>query len=91
MINVNSYPMIVEMSNQKNIGKITGYYYVASMLAQSVTPIILGIIMTLNGKTKPLFYYASIVASLAFIVFIFFKERNVRQIKKKGIEVFDVD
>lgn len=91
MINVNSYPMIVEMSNQKNIGKITGYYYVASMLAQSVTPILLGIIMTLNGKTKPLFYYASIVATLAFVVFVFFKEKNVRHIKKKGIEVFDVD
>lgn len=91
IINVNSYPMIVEMSSQENIGKITGYYYVASMLAQSATPVILGIIMTLFGQTKPLFYYSLILSILALIVFILFKENKKRREIKKGLEAFDVE
>lgn len=91
MINVNSYPMILEMSNQNNIGKITGIYYVASMLAQSVTPVLLGIIMTLQGHTKPLFYYSLGLSILAFIIFVFFKENNCKKNIKTGLEAFDVD
>lgn len=37
-INVNSFPMVVELSKGGNIGKYTGYYYTASMAAQVVTP-----------------------------------------------------
>ena len=45
LINVNSYPMMVEMSTRGNIGKYTGFYYTSSMLAQSFTPILLGAII----------------------------------------------
>lgn len=34
-INVNSFPMVVEMCSGGEIGKFTGYYYTASMAAQS--------------------------------------------------------
>ncbi|HFH9922526.1 TPA: MFS transporter [Streptococcus suis] len=37
-INVNSLPMIVEMSHVADVGKYTGMYYTASMAAQIVTP-----------------------------------------------------
>ncbi|MGL5540803.1 MAG: MFS transporter, partial [Erysipelotrichaceae bacterium] len=39
-INVNSYPMVVEMSKSSDVGKFTGYYYSFSMAAQIVTPIL---------------------------------------------------
>ena len=39
LINVNSYPMVVEMSKGSDIGKYTGYYYTFSM-AQILTPIL---------------------------------------------------
>lgn len=64
VINVSSYPMVCECANQKNIGKISSYYYVASMLAQSVTPILVGFIMAKNGY-EPLFYYSSILTVIA--------------------------
>ena len=38
-INVNSYPMVVEMAGGADVGKYTGYYYTVSMTAQIVTPI----------------------------------------------------
>jgi MFS family permease len=41
-INVNSYPMVVEMARGSDIGKYTGYYYTFSMSAQILTPILSG-------------------------------------------------
>lgn len=42
-INVNSYPMVVEMSRGgSDVGRFTGYYYTASMSAQILTPILSG-------------------------------------------------
>lgn len=72
IINVNSYPMFVELSNNKNLGKFTGYYYSASQIAQSITPIIIGFVMDFLGY-KAFFPYAAIFMTLALAVFIFVK------------------
>lgn len=91
-INVNSYPMLVEMTHQGNIGKYTGLYYTSSMLAQSFTPIIAGAIMTFRSGPEPLFPYSSILMVLALVVFVFFKEPKSNQLNvKKGFEAFDND
>ncbi|MCR5787452.1 MAG: MFS transporter [Acholeplasmatales bacterium] len=90
LINVSSYPMVCELASQKNIGKISSYYYLASMLAQSVTPILVGLIMAFGTGYKGLFYYSSIVTIIAFIVFILYKENKQKvEILKKGFELFD--
>ena len=44
-INVNSLPMVVEMCKGSDVGKFTGYYYTASMLAQVITPVAAGTLM----------------------------------------------
>lgn len=74
-VNVNSYPMVVEMSNKKNIGKFTGYYYTSSMLAQSITPAIIGWIMGILGY-KMFFLYAILFLVFSSIVFCFVKTKN---------------
>ena len=91
-INVSSYPMVCECASQKNIGKISSMYYFASMLAQSVTPILVGFIMSKNGY-HPLFYYSSALTVIAFIVFMLYKEnkKQVEIIKKGLFEHFDQD
>jgi maltose/moltooligosaccharide transporter len=71
-INVNSYPMIVEMSSGSNIGKYTGYYYTASMAAQIFTPLASGALMTLLGL-RVLFPYATVFALLSFVTMYFVK------------------
>lgn len=71
-INVNSYPMVVEMSNTSDIGVYTGYYYSASMTAQIITPILSGIIMDSFGLDK-LFIYSAVFSALAFIPMLFVK------------------
>ena len=76
LININSFPMAVEYSNSGNLGKFTGYYYMASMLAQSITPILVGIIMDNSALgQRLLFVYASVLMALAFGVFVLVKEK----------------
>ena len=90
-INVNSYPMVVELAKGSNVGKYTGYYYTFSMAAQILTPIISGILMDSLGR-KALFPYAAIFVGLAFVTMFFVKHGDAKVIKKASvIENFDVD
>jgi MFS family permease len=65
-INVNSYPMIVEMSSGSNIGKYTGYYYTASMAAQIFTPLLSGALINVF-RLRILFPYATVFALLSYV------------------------
>ncbi len=87
-INVNSYPMIVEMSKGKNIGKYTGYYYTASMSAQIVTPILSGAMMDLIGM-KSLFVYSAIFSIFALVTMLFVKHGDSKPIPTKAIEAYE--
>lgn len=87
-INVNSYPMVVEMSKGGNVGKYTGYYYSASMTAQIITPILSGRIMDLYGM-KTLFPYAMVFCLLAFITMFFVKHGDSKPIPKVKLEAYE--
>ena len=65
-INVNSFPMAVELCSGGDIGKHTGYYYTASMSAQIITPMLSGFLMDKMGMTV-LFPYAAIFVALAIV------------------------
>ncbi len=64
-INVNSLPMVLEMSKGANVGKYTGYYYTASMAAQAITPIASGALLQHVGYWT-LFPYGALFVALAF-------------------------
>lgn len=67
-INVNSYPMVVEMSRSSDIGKYTGYYYTFSMAAQTLTPVISGFLIEKTSiGYKVLFPYAALFSIASFI------------------------
>ena len=72
-INVNSFPMVVELSKGGNIGKYTGYYYTASMAAQVITPILSGAIMDAFGTMSVLFPYGTLFVALSFVTMLFVK------------------
>jgi MFS family permease len=87
LININSYPMVVELANQNNVGKYTTYYYIGSMLAQSITPILVGLIMSLKEVgIQYLFVYAVALAIAALAVFIFIQSKKLQEtpIEKSG-------
>lgn len=91
-INVNSFPMVVELAKSGNIGKYTGWYYAASMSAQVLTPILSGVIMDIAGNMLPLFPYAFICVAFAFLTMLLVKHGDSKPIKKQSVlENFDVD
>lgn len=69
-INVNSFPMVVELCHEGNVGKYTGYYYTASMAAQTLTPVLSGLFLDEIGMTA-LFPYAAICMAVAFVTMLF--------------------
>jgi MFS family permease len=68
--NVNTFPMVVELSTADNIGKYTGFYYTATMSAQAITPFIAGAIMDTWGSSQ-LFIYSAICVVVAIALMLF--------------------
>ena len=89
-INVNSFPMVVEMCTGSNVGKYTGFYYTASMAAQTITPMFSGYLMDEMGMTA-LFPYASIFVALAFVTMMLVKHGDAKIVTKKGLEALTVE
>lgn len=89
-INVNSFPMVVEMCSGADIGKYTGFYYTASMSAQIVTPMLSGLLMDNMGMTV-LFPYAAVFVALALITMFFVKHGDTKVEAKKGLEALNVE
>ena len=52
-INVNSFPMAVELAKVGDVGKYTGYYYTASMAAQIVAPALSGALVSILDWWMP--------------------------------------
>ncbi len=90
-INVNSYPMVVEMSKAGDIGKYTGTYYTFSMAAQVLTPILSGFLLE-HVSYRTLFPYAVFFSTLAFCTMLMVRHGDVKPPRKETIlEHFDVD
>lgn len=64
-----SFPMVVELCSAKKIGRFTGFYYAASMSAQTVTPVLLGLVLNLTLAWRALPVYACILTALSCTVF----------------------
>ena len=90
MINVNSYPMVVEISKNGDVGKYTGFYYTFSMSAQIVTPILSGFLLEHVGY-HTLLPYAAIMVAVSFVTISLTRHGDSRpQAPKDKLEAFDV-
>lgn len=90
-INVNSFPMAVELASGEDIGKYTGYYYAFSMAAQIITPILSGIVMDSKLGRPALFPYATIFVALSFVTMFFVKHGDAKVEKRGLLESFDAE
>ena len=87
LINVNSYPMVVELSQGENTGKYTGYYYTASQAAQTITPIASGAVLEYGhlflGSSNPdagyvlLFPYGALFVAASFVTMCFVRHGDI--------------
>ena len=87
-INVNSFPMVVELSSGGNVGKYTGFYYTASMAAQVATPMLSGLLMDKWGM-RVLFPYATVFVALAFVTMLFVHHGDSKPEAVMGLEALE--
>lgn len=78
-----SFPMVVELCSSRKIGRFTGYYYAASMSAQTITPIALGFVLDATMAWRTLPVYASILTAASFAVFTLL----VKNVKPQKVEL----
>lgn len=89
-INVNSYPMVVEMSRGADIGKYTGIYYTFSMIAQIFTPIFSGFLLE-KIHYRTLFPYAVVFSLLSLLTMLNVRHGDSKPpVKEDIIANFDI-
>lgn len=90
-INVNSFPMVVEIASDGDVGKYTGYYYIFSMAGQIITPVLSGALLQFVDY-RTLFPYAVVFSMIAYGTMHVVRHGDVKVEKKKSLlESFDVD
>ena len=86
-INVNSFPMVVEMCAGGDVGKYTGYYYTFSMASQIFTPLLSGFLIdNLKIGYEVLFPYAVVFSAASFITMCFVRHGDSKPETKAAIE-----
>lgn len=85
-INVNSFPMVVELARGGDIGKYTGYYYTASMAAQIVAPIVSGILYQQLGMRNVFFVFGAAFVAASFVTMFFVKHGDSKPETKGALE-----
>ena len=85
-INVNSFPMVVELAKGGEVGKYTGYYYTASMAAQICAPVISGVLYDIFKMRYVFFPFGAVFVIGSFITMFFVKHGDSRPDAKSVVE-----
>ena len=85
-INVNSFPMVVELARGGDVGKYTGYYYTASMAAQIVAPILSGVLYDAFTMRAMFFSFGTVFVALSFLTMFFVKHGDSQPEKQGALE-----
>ena len=87
-ININSYPMVIEMASSRSIGTYAGYYYFFASAASIVTPILFGWISDMVGSSyRYLFLYSSASLFLAFLLVLLVKHGETTPAPSSALEI----
>ena len=89
-INVNSFPMVVEMCSGADVGKYTGFFYTSSMAAQTVTTMLSVFLMDKMGMTV-LFPYSALFVALSFVTMLLTRHGDNKVQAQKGLDAFGVE
>ena len=81
--NVNTFPMVLELSSSSSVGKYTGYYYISTMAAQAITPFLSGLVMD-HFADQYLFLYSGICVVIAFIFMFFTRYGDSKPVPAKS-------
>jgi maltose/moltooligosaccharide transporter len=80
LVNVNSLPMVVDMTTLEKVGGYTGLYYFFSQAANIVAPPVAGAFIDLLGYPS-LMYFAAVMFVAAAIIVSFVRRGDVQRVK----------
>ncbi len=83
-INVNSFPMVVELATGSDVGRYTGFYYAASMSAQIIAPMLSGIFLD-SISMRALFPFGAVSVCISFVTMLFVKHGDSKPLMKKDL------
>ena len=89
-INVNSFPMVVELATGSDVGRYTGLYYTASMAAQAVAPVLGGMFLDWIGM-EAMFPFGFAAVAVSFVTMIFVKHGDSKPTTQEVIDSADND
>jgi MFS-type transporter involved in bile tolerance (Atg22 family) len=78
LININSYPMVVQMCHPKDTGTFTGLYYIFSGIAGAAAPSIAGLLFDVVGSKRPLFFFAVVFMAIAMVLMLSVKKGEAK-------------
>ena len=84
-ITINIYPMVVENCSSRDVGRYTGYYYTASMVAQSITPALCGVFLSFISYNA-LFPYAVVFMVAVVVVVLLLRKKSTKEDVAQPIE-----
>ena len=84
-INVNSFPMVVELARGGDVGKYTGYYYTASMSAQIIAPILSGFLYDAFGMQYTFFLFGTVFVVFSFVTMFFVKHGDSKPVAQTDV------
>ena len=92
-IHICSFPLVTDYCTKEKLGRYTSLYYAASMGAQSITPILGGLILKHATFWNALPIYSTVLMAAAGIVFFFVKAPHNKDTGKnvKGLEALGAD
>lgn len=83
---VNTLPLVLENSDTNTVGKFTGFYYTATMLASSLSPFLSGVFMDLTSQRRVMFIYGTVCTIISIFVFTLVKglgeKKELKQAEK---------
>ena len=88
LIHICSFPLVTDYCTSDKLGRFTSLYYTASMLAQSLTPILIGFILNITKAWVALPIYSTVLMAIAGLVFFFVKapHRMDKAANPKGLD-----
>ena len=92
-IHICSFPLVTDYCTKEKLGRYTSLYYAASMGAQSITPILGGLILKHATFWNALPIYSTVLMVAAGAVFFFVKAPHNKDTGKnvKGLEALGAD
>lgn len=86
MVSVQLGPMVVELCSNADVGRYMGYYYLATTVAQIITPAFAGIFLDRYGQ-QTIALYTTVFMAIGFAVTFLVKHGDSKPVNIKASEV----